>query len=142
MATSYRWLVLLGSNLVRDVTVREALQLLAPLGAVHPLTPIGRFASHDASPGPYFNVLAQLDTPLDRETLVAELKRLEKTLGRDPDGHGRVSIDIDLLAFADKGQWLADAHAQGKGEFGRATVIELLRQAGIQPHHSMIFGPT
>lgn len=134
---SYRWLLLVGSNLARDTTVREALQQLTSLGAVHRLTPIGRFASDDASPWPYFNALAQLDTALERAALIGELKALEKTLGRDADERAQISIDIDLLACANKGVWHADAHAESKGEFGRATVIELLRLADITPQRNM-----
>ncbi|PWK83880.1 2-amino-4-hydroxy-6-hydroxymethyldihydropteridine diphosphokinase [Fulvimonas soli] len=125
-----RWLLLLGSSLPDDARVRAALDRLAELGAAAPLTPIRRFPSHSGG-GEYYNALARLDAALGRAALRERLRALEAALGRRRDVPGEVAIDVDILAGLDGTRWRADPHARAKGEFGRAPVQALLRQAGI-----------
>lgn len=125
------WLLLLGSNLADDARVHAALAALGPLGAVTRVTAIRRLPAHgDASAPDYFNVLATLASDLDRDALVASLKRIERELGR-VHGSGRVAIDIDLLACRDDNRWLADAHAIEKNDLEKPPAPLLLREAGI-----------
>lgn len=129
--TAPRWLLLLGSNLDDDARVRAALDALCTLGPVNQATAIRRLPAHgDASAPDYHNALATLHADLDRDTLVAHLKRIEKELGR-VRGSGRVAIDIDLLARQDGARWVADTHAFEKGDLAHAPAPLLLREAGI-----------
>ncbi|HET6586596.1 MAG TPA: 2-amino-4-hydroxy-6-hydroxymethyldihydropteridine diphosphokinase [Oleiagrimonas sp.] len=126
------WLLLLGSNLENDTLVREALQRLAGIGEVEQLTAIRRFPAYGNGHGPYYNVLAQWCGDAERSTALSRLKALERELGRDPADAKRVDIDIDMLGFADAdGHWGVDSHALAKGEFTRAPILALLREAGI-----------
>jgi len=125
------WLLMLGSNLDGDERVHAALAALRALGPVAPVTMIRRLPAHgDASAPDYHNVLATLESGLDRTALVADLKRIERELGR-VRGSGRVAIDIDLLARRDGARWLADPHAVEKGDIDRPPTPLLLREAGI-----------
>lgn len=125
-----RWLLMLGSNLASDVRMREALAQLAASGAITLLTPIQCFPSDDGSDAEYFNALVTWQCDVDLATAVAQLKRIEMALGRRHDT-ARVTIDIDLLAECVDEEWQASAHALEKNEFGHATAVELLRQAGV-----------
>lgn len=125
------WLLLLGSNLDSDERVHTALAALRKLGPAEFATTIRRLPAHgDAASPDYHNVLAMLESGLDRATLVANLKRIERELGRVRGG-GRVAIDIDLLASREGARWVADPHAVEKDDIERPPAPLLLREAGI-----------
>ena len=126
-----RWLLLLGSNLSSDASVRGALARLATSGPTTLLTPIQRFPSDDGSDAEYFNALVTWQYDGDRATAVAQLKQIEAALGRNHGNAAQVTIDIDLLAECIDDHWQASLHALDKNEFGHATVAALLRQAGV-----------
>lgn len=122
---------MLGSNLDGDQCVHAALAALHALGSTTPVTVIRRLPAHgDASAPDFYNVLATLESGQDRAALVADLKRIERELGR-VRGSGRVAIDIDLLARRDGTRWLADPHAIEKGDLDQPPATVLLREAGI-----------
>ncbi|MBS0383667.1 MAG: 2-amino-4-hydroxy-6-hydroxymethyldihydropteridine diphosphokinase [Proteobacteria bacterium] len=126
------WLLLLGSNFDSNERVHAALAALRALGPAALVTAILRLPAHGGARVPdYYNALATLESSLDREVLVGNLKRIEHELGR-VHGSGRVAIDIDLLACRDGGRWLADRHAIEKGDLGQSPVPQLLREAGIR----------
>ncbi len=58
----------------------------------------------------FLNAAARVDTPLDPPALLAQVKRLERELGRDPDGvrFGPRAIDCDLLLW-EGGAWRDEA---------------------------------
>lgn len=125
------WLLLLGSNLDRDERVQAALLALGALGAVTTVTAIRRVPGRGTAPTPdYYNALATLDSALERPALLANLKRIERELGRE-HGTASVAIDIDLLARRVDSRWQADGHARAKGDLGEPPVPGLLKEAGI-----------
>lgn len=126
-----RRLLLLGSNLAGPERIRQALERLASIGQVTPLTPIERMPARGDPSRFYYNALAALACDLDREALRAQLKRIETELGRVRDGSGVVAIDIDLLAVHADGHWLADPHALEKNEFTQTPARELIAAAEI-----------
>jgi 7,8-dihydro-6-hydroxymethylpterin-pyrophosphokinase len=126
-----RWLLLLGSNLDTDVRVRSALARLAARGTATLLTPIRRFTSDNGDPRRYYNALVDWCAADGGGRMPAFAHRLEHELGRQRDMSEEVAIDIDLLASFVDGQWHADAHALDKRAFARASVVALLREAGI-----------
>lgn len=132
---AHRWLLLLGSNLATPERVQQALERLALLGRVKPLTPIERTPARADPSRFYYNALAALNSELDREALRAQLKRIEAGLGRVRDGSGVVAIDIDLLAKHENGRWRADPHALAKREFAQTPARELLAAAGLALEH-------
>ena len=126
-----RWLLLLGSNRAGPERVRQALAKLAVLGPVESLTAIERMPARGDSAHFYHNALAALACDLDQDALRAQLKRIERELGRVRDKSGEVAIDIDLLAAQANGHWLADPYALEKKEFTQTPARELLAAAGI-----------
>lgn len=125
------WLLMLGSNLDSDERVHAALAALRALGPAAPVTAIRRLSAHGDTDAPdYYNVLATLESGLDRTTLIANLKRIEHELGRVCDS-GRVAIDIDVLACRDGTRWLADPHAVEKGDLDQPSTPVLLHEAGM-----------
>lgn len=127
-----RRLLLLGSSLDTDASMRAALERLSEHGAAAWLTPIRRFPSDDRSQREYYNALVAWRHAGDDAQAFACIRQLEAALGRDRDNPDEVAIDIDVLArFADE-RWQAYPHAQEKGEFDRALVIALLREAGVE----------
>lgn len=53
---------------------------------------------------PFLNLLALIETELDRETLNARLKKIEEKLGRDPDDdeEGIIPMDLDIIEWNDE----------------------------------------
>lgn len=125
------WLLLLGSNLASDGRVHAAVTALRSLGTPALSSPIVRSPAHGGVHAyDYFNALVTLESDQDRTTLVANLKRIERELGR-VHGSGQVAIDIDVLACHDGRRWLADEHAVAKGDLEQPPTPILLREAGI-----------
>ncbi|WHZ20239.1 MAG: hypothetical protein OJF55_002388 [Rhodanobacteraceae bacterium] len=128
---AHSWLLMLGSNLDSDERVHAALAALHKLGPAAFVTAIRRLPAHgDAAAPDYHNALATLESALDRTAFVANLKRIERELGR-VRGSGRVAIDIDLLAHRDGERWIADPHAVEKGDLAQPPAKLLLHEAGI-----------
>jgi 2-amino-4-hydroxy-6-hydroxymethyldihydropteridine diphosphokinase len=125
------WLLLLGSNLAEPQRMHAALAELAALGEVVTLTPIRQLPARGDASRHYHNVLATLESGLDRDDLRARLKRIEDRLGRRRDGSGEVAIDIDLLATREDDRWQPDPHALEKNEFAQTPARDLLEAAGI-----------
>lgn len=126
-----RWLLLLGSNLPEDDTLRAAQGRLGTPGSVQALTPIVHLRPASGSGPRYFNALLILDSTLSRDDLRETLRRIELELGRDRSDQARVAIDIDLLGWQQDGAWRADPHALAKGEFSRWPATHLLEMAGV-----------
>lgn len=126
-----RWLLLLGSNLPEDNTLRAAQERLGSLGAMQALTPIEHLRPASGTGPRYFNALLVVDSTLSRDELREALRRIESELGRDRSDRARVAIDIDLLGWQQDGAWRADPRAMAKGEFSRWPATHLLEMAGV-----------
>ena len=95
----------IGSNIEPEKNIPACLQLLkkkfpsvktSPVYETDPVGPAGRHK--------FWNLAAQIETSLDRKTLVEELRKVENELGRrrDPDNKFLPrSIDIDILPQTD-----------------------------------------
>jgi 2-amino-4-hydroxy-6-hydroxymethyldihydropteridine diphosphokinase len=97
----------LGSNLGdRRRSLEAALEALRGNPAVRVLA-VSRFIETEPvggppGQGPYLNGAAALETDLDPEALLAELKRIEQALGRTEGRRwGPRVIDLDLLLYGD-----------------------------------------
>ncbi len=126
-----RWLLLMGSSCADDALMREASTQLGARGSASWLTPMRRFAADDGSARQFYNALLTWEVVDSSDGAQAQIRQIELALGRDRTRSDEVVIDIDLLACFIDGQWRARAHAQDKGEFDRALVRGLLRQAGV-----------
>lgn len=93
----------LGGNLAGSrAAIESASGLLAPLGRVGPISSLYRSAPRERTDQPdYLNAAVALETELEPRQLLAELKAIERRLGRDPFGHryGPRLVDLDLLAI-------------------------------------------
>jgi 2-amino-4-hydroxy-6-hydroxymethyldihydropteridine diphosphokinase len=93
----------LGGNLGEPaVAFRAAVAELRGIGQVVRVSSLYDSAPRDDVDQPHFlNAALELETDLPPVDLLSELKRLEITLGRDPQGRrwGPRTIDIDILAF-------------------------------------------
>jgi len=84
-------------------TLRRAIKELGRLGRVVSVSRLWRSAPmYVADQPPFLNAVAALDTALASPvTLVRELKRIERDLGRVPhERYGPRELDLDLLLFA------------------------------------------
>ena len=101
----------LGGNLPGSgAAFRSALLELRTIGQVVRASSLYRAAARDLLDQPDFlNAALELETDLEPVDLLFALKRLELTLGRDPQGSrfGPRLIDLDILAF--DGRCVADA---------------------------------
>jgi 2-amino-4-hydroxy-6-hydroxymethyldihydropteridine diphosphokinase len=93
----------LGGNLGEPVAAfRAAVAELRGIGQVVKVSSLYDSAPRDALDQPRFlNAALELETDLEPAALLAELKRMEQALGREPNGRRwspRV-IDLDILAF-------------------------------------------
>lgn len=93
----------LGGNLAGS---REALEAavtaLADIGQVGPISSLYRSAPRERTDQPdYLNAAVVVETDLEPRPLLAELKAIERRLGRDPFGHryGPRLADLDILAI-------------------------------------------
>ena len=93
----------LGGNLGEPARAfRGAVAELRGIGQVVRVSSLYESAPRDAIDQPRFlNAALELETDLEPADLLAELKRLEQALGRDPNGRhwGPRVIDLDILAF-------------------------------------------
>jgi len=101
----------LGANLGdRRAALEAALAWLAGAGhRVEAVSPVYETAPREVADQPAFlNAAARIASDLDPPALLAEVKRMERELGRDPDGvrFGPRAIDCDLLLW-DRGSWSA-----------------------------------
>ena len=96
----------LGGNMPETASAlaRAAAELRAIGSVVHTSSQY-RTAPRDMADQPDFtNAALELDTDLSPEDLLVELKRLELSLGRDPQGirYGPRLLDLDILAIDGK----------------------------------------
>ena len=100
----------LGGNLGEPaVAFRAAVAELRALGQVVRVSSLYDSAPRDSFDQPHFlNAALELETDLSPSDLLRELKRLELSLGRDPQGRrwGPRTIDLDILSF--DGQCVTD----------------------------------
>ncbi len=93
----------LGGNLGEPaVAFRAAVAELRGIGQVVRVSSLYDAAPRDSLDQPRFqNAALELETDLSPTDLLVELKRLELSLGRDPQGRrwGPRVIDLDILAF-------------------------------------------
>lgn len=93
----------LGGNVGEPVAAfRAAVGELRVMGQVVKVSSLYETAPRDEIDQPRFlNAALELETDLSPADLLAELKRLERTLGRDPAAPrwGPRVIDLDILAF-------------------------------------------
>ena len=94
----------LGGNLAgsRDALV-TATAALAKAGDIGPVSSLYRSAARERTDQPDFlNAVVALQTELEPRPLLAELKAIERRLGRDTlgDRFGPRLVDLDLLAIA------------------------------------------
>jgi 2-amino-4-hydroxy-6-hydroxymethyldihydropteridine diphosphokinase len=101
----------LGGNLPgSEAAFRSALPELGAIGQVVRASSLYRSSARDLLDQPEFtNAALELETDLEPADLLLALKRLELTMGRDPQGirFGPRLIDLDILAF--DGRCIADA---------------------------------
>jgi 2-amino-4-hydroxy-6-hydroxymethyldihydropteridine diphosphokinase len=93
----------LGGNLpeTRDA-LRRAVAELRGIGSVVRTSSLYASAPRDLLDQPEFlNAALEMHTDLEPEVLLFEIKRIELSLGRDPQGirYGPRVIDLDILAF-------------------------------------------
>jgi len=93
----------LGGNLGEPaVAFRAAVSALRGMGQVVRVSSLYDSAARDSLDQPRFlNAALEIETDLEPADLLAELKRLELSLGRDPNGRrwGPRVIDLDILSF-------------------------------------------
>lgn len=98
----------LGANVGdRRATIEAALGWLAAATRLEAVSAAYETAPRDLEDQPPFlNAAARVDTPLEPPALLAQVKRLERELGRDPGGvrFGPRAIDCDLLLW-EGGAW-------------------------------------
>ncbi|MCB0882871.1 MAG: 2-amino-4-hydroxy-6-hydroxymethyldihydropteridine diphosphokinase [Thermoleophilia bacterium] len=112
-AAGHAYWVGLGSNLGdRGAALQGALDALRAEGVcVEAVSPVFETAPQDLVDQPAFlNAAARVRTRLDPRGLLALLKRIERTLGRVPEGvrFGPRPIDADILLW-DGGAWRDEA---------------------------------
>ncbi len=96
----------LGSNVQRRQHLQAAREQLAQLPGVVVATYSGVYKSYSADEQGtfYCNQVLQLKTALSLISLKTALQAIELTLGRVKN-HERVTIDLDILAQEQNGQW-------------------------------------
>lgn len=96
----------LGGNLARSrEAMVAAVVALAASGRLGPISSLYRSAPQEREDQPDFlNAAVALETELTPRPLLAELRAIERRLGRDPAGErfGPRLVDLDLLAIADR----------------------------------------
>ncbi len=104
-----RWYLGLGSNVGdREAMVAQALERLEATEGLHVVRTSSLYETApwgEADQGPFLNLVALVHSSLEALTLLAEVKRIERELGRQPRARwGPREIDIDLL-LSDDLQW-------------------------------------
>ena len=106
-----RFWVGLGANIGdRRATIEAALAWLDRVVRLEAVSAAYETAPRDLlDQPPFLNAAARIETPLAPAELLAEVKRLERELGRDPGGvrFGPRAIDCDLLLW-EGGVWHGD----------------------------------
>lgn len=128
------WLLLLGSNDPDDARLWQALQRLAEFGRVDCLG-VHHLPPREGEGAWFYNALVRFETGLAAPELKVVLRAIEVALGRDRNTPLQVAIDIDILA-CDRQGWLADRHAQDKGDLTGWPASQLLAEAGLQVRHA------
>ena len=93
----------LGGNMpMSQSAIVAAVDSLVHIGQVRASSSLYRSAPRERTDQPdYLNAAVALETELEPRQLLAELKAIERRLGRDPFGHryGPRLVDLDLLAI-------------------------------------------
>lgn len=97
----------LGSNLDRPARqIRDGLRALASLPETDVLQTSSLYGSHPMGPADqpdYVNAVAAIETRLDADTLLTELKVLERAAGRRPGRRwGARILDLDILLYGNE----------------------------------------
>ncbi len=92
----------IGANLGdARATVRAAIERLRPLGLLR-ASSLYRSAPVDAQGPAFINAVAELESPLPPQALLAALQSLEAEFGRErPYRHAPRTLDLDLLLHGD-----------------------------------------
>lgn len=99
--TAHKFMICIGSNADKSANIGKACRLLEErLPAVVFTEPL-ESAPYGGKGSSYLNALAVGTTMMEISALEAELKAIEKMLGRTPADKlsGRVPIDLDLMLF-------------------------------------------
>jgi 2-amino-4-hydroxy-6-hydroxymethyldihydropteridine diphosphokinase len=93
----------LGGNLAGSrAAIETAVGLLADIGQVGPISSLFQSAPQERADQPdYLNAVVVMEAETEPRPLLAELKAIERRLGRDPFGqrYGPRLVDLDLLAI-------------------------------------------
>lgn len=109
MRARHRVYLGLGSNLGdRIASLRAAIHNLEPIVTIDAMSSVWDTAPEIVEDQPrYLNAVAAGWTDLDPFALLHAIKRIERTLGRQPAGrYGPRAIDIDILLYGD---WRVDS---------------------------------
>jgi 2-amino-4-hydroxy-6-hydroxymethyldihydropteridine diphosphokinase len=96
------WIGLGGNLAASRATLIDAVAALSEVGQIGRVTSLFRSAPRErADQSYYLNAAVVVETELEPRPLLAELKAIERRLGRDPLGHryGPRLIDLDILAI-------------------------------------------
>jgi len=138
---SRRALLGLGSNLGdRDANIRAAMAMLEESGAVT-VVRMSRLRTTSPVGGPpqndFRNAAALVETSLSPVELLAEAKRTEVALARDPDGErwGPRTVDVDLLLIGDESVDSADLRVPHPRMAERRFVLEPAAEVAPDMRH-------
>lgn len=100
MARAY---ISIGSNVDREVHVRAAIQALAECYGALTVSPVYETGAVGFDGEPFLNLAVGFETDAGPETLVRDLKALERAQGRTAESNGFKprTLDLDLLLYDD-----------------------------------------
>lgn len=100
MARAY---ISVGSNVDREVHVRAAIQALAECYGALTVSPVYETGAVGFDGEPFLNLAVGFETDAGPETLVRDLKALERAQGRTAGSNGFKprTLDLDLLLYDD-----------------------------------------
>ena len=139
--------IALGSNLEsefgdREANLREAVRRIGALGEVRKVS-----SFYDTAPVGYveqprfLNGALMLETELDPRTLMRELLRVERAMGREREGataNGPRVIDLDLLLYGDWVLWAEELILPHPRMEGRRFVLEPLAEIAPEWVHPVL----
>lgn len=131
-----RVIIALGSNLGdRLGNLRAAVTMLEAAGlAIHEKSEVWETAPVPADQPPYLNAALAAETDLEPLELLAELKRIERALGRRPGRRwGPRPIDLDILFYAGLAMESETLTIPHPGIAGRAFVLAPLADIEDDP---------